>query len=132
MVLMWKNKQKFSLHSNWLIDFTLLIDWLIDWLHPIWWYSLLFIRINWNFDEKSQFSEIKWRNLWKIAKFLKNLGYQKIFLDKIGAQSIMWKFCLKDIFILISFHITYTYFLLHEWKKILCGLFNYVILHLCV
>ena len=33
-------------------------------------------------DEKSQFLEIKWRNLEKIAKFLKKLGYREKFWAK--------------------------------------------------
>ena len=49
---------------------------------------------------KSHFLEIKWRNLQKIAKFLKNLVYR----DKIGVQLCEnLKDILKDI--LIGFRI---------------------------
>ena len=48
---------------------------------------------------KSHFLEIKWRNLQKIAKFLKNLVYR----DKIGVQLCENLHCLKDI--LIGFRI---------------------------
>ena len=37
---------------------------------------MFLIRINWNFDENSQFLEIKCRNLKKVTRFLKSLGYQ--------------------------------------------------------
>ena len=45
----------------------------IDWSCYIF---IFLIGINYNFDHKSQFLETKCRNLKKIAKFIKNLGYQ--------------------------------------------------------
>ena len=62
----------------------------------------------------SKFLDIKWKNLQKIAKILKNLGYQDKFWTKIDVQLCESLGYLKVKDILISFC-----FFFHE--KILSG-----------
>ena len=52
-------------------------------------YVFIFLsRINYNFDKKSHFLEIKCRNLKKFAKFLKGLGYQVKFWTKCLSSNV--------------------------------------------